>query len=109
MGRNVTIKGIAIPVPSGDGKNLLQDCRNFIVLERCYDAIGLLSIRFALAKFALGESSGLPYYCPGCSSLNSRYSAISSLNARATTLRLAPDCSPVSRGKCWTSTSFTFA
>src|SRR5208282_5659470 len=43
------------------------------------------------------------------SSLSSRYSAISSLNARATTLRLAPDCSPVRRGRCCTSTSITFA
>ena len=65
MGRNVTIKGIAIPVPSGDGKNFLQDCGNFIVLKLRYDAIGLPSIRFALAKFALGRVPASPIIALG--------------------------------------------
>src|SRR3984957_14178993 len=72
MGRNVTIKRIAIPVPSGDGKNFLQDCGNFILLKRCDDAIGLPSIRFASARFPFRRSPRLPYACPRRSSLNSR-------------------------------------
>jgi hypothetical protein len=47
MGRNVTIKRIAIPVPSLHGKDFLQYCAKFIAREPHYDAIGLPSIRFA--------------------------------------------------------------
>ncbi len=49
MGRNVTIKAIAIPVPSADGKIPTERQGNFAGRTAPDDAIGLSSIRFASA------------------------------------------------------------
>src|SRR5271154_1363109 len=90
---------------------------NFVMELRRHDAIGLSYIRFAYPlSIAVAHTFVYLYDCPEApgpppmrSALSSRYSAMSSLNARATTLRFAPDCSPVTRGRCCTSTSVTLA
>lgn len=47
MGRNLTIRGIAIPVPSGSSKIYTANCRFCAPLAPCDDAIGLSDNRFA--------------------------------------------------------------
>lgn len=47
MGRNLTIRGIAIPVPSGSRQDLQEKLRQFRRAIVPNDAIGLSAIRFA--------------------------------------------------------------
>ena len=53
MDRNVTIRAIAIPVPSGDGKISMDRQGIFARPTLPDDAIGLSSIRFASALVSL--------------------------------------------------------